>query len=255
MVERIVRNLVSNAIRYTHAGKILVGCRRRAEGQLELQVFDTGVGIALDQQDKIFDEFYKADATDLNQAGLGLGLSIVDQLARLLCAPLRLTSSGGKGSMFSVTFALSQHIDVDQFSILPLHSNANLEGCTILLIDDEEIILEATRGLLMQWGCSVLIAENLEQALQLLMRQPQLPNAMICDYRLRGRENGATAIQMIRDEFNADIPALLLTGDTSPQQILLLKETGIPVLHKPIRDGELKKALAQLLFLEAQSES
>jgi CheY-like chemotaxis protein len=157
--------------------------------------------------------------------------------------------------MFSVTFVLSQHIDVDQFSILPLHSNANLEGCTILLIDDEEIILEATRGLLMQWGCSVLIAENLEQALQLLMTQPQLPNAMICDYRLRGRENGATAIQMIRDEFNADIPALLLTGDTSPQQILLLKETGIPVLHKPIRDGELKKALAQLLFLEAQSES
>ena len=248
MVERILRNLVTNAIRYTHTGKILVGCRRRPDYQLELQVFDTGIGIALDQQEKIFGEFYKADGSDLNQAGLGLGLSIVDQLARLLSAPLRLISSRGNGSMFSVTFALSQNVNVDNLAILPLNSNANLAGCTVLLIDDEEIILEATRGLLMQWGCNVLIAQDVGQAISLLMAQPQLPNAMMCDFRLRGPENGVTTIRMIRDEFNTDIPALLVTGDTSPHQILQLKETGIPVLHKPIRGDDLKKALAQLLF-------
>ena len=248
MVERILRNLVTNAIRYTNTGKILVGCRRRANYQLELQVFDTGVGIALDQQDKIFGEFYKADESDLNQAGLGLGLSIVDQLARLLSAPLRLSSVRGTGSLFSVTFALSHNVNIDNRAVLPPNSKTNLAGCTILLIDDEAIILEATRGLLMQWGCKVLVAQDVQQALQLLMMQPQLPNAILCDFRLRGPENGVTALRMINDEFNAEIPALLITGDTSPQQIVQLQETGIPVLHKPIRGDDLKKALVQLLF-------
>ncbi|MQR02642.1 ATP-binding response regulator [Glaciimonas soli] len=248
MVERILRNLVTNAIRYTSTGRILVGCRRRADHKLELAVYDTGVGIAQDQQEKIFDEFYKADIADLNQAGLGLGLSIVDQLSKLLSAPLRLASSEGKGSMFSVTFTLSQLINVDHLSIQPLNNHVDFQGCTILLIDDDAFILEATRGLLEQWGCIVIMAEDIKTAIQLLMQAPTLPNAMICDYRLRGKENGADAVTQIWEEFNTNIPALLITADTSPKRITQLKSTGLPVLHKPIRDDELKEALARLLF-------
>ena len=248
MVERILRNLVTNAIRYTSSGKILVGCRRRAEHKLELAVFDTGVGIAPDQQGKIFGEFYKADLADMNQAGLGLGLSIVDQLSKLLSAPLRVASAEGRGSMFAVTFSLSQDINIDYLSIQPLASQANLKGCTILLIDDDAIILEATRSLLEQWGCTVIAAEDVNTAIALLMHAPKLPNAMLCDYRLRGKENGADAITLICEEFNTNIPALLITADTSPKRIIQLQATGIPVLHKPIRDDELKVALARLLF-------
>jgi|GEM_PF-7131699 signal transduction histidine kinase/FixJ family two-component response regulator len=255
MVERILRNLVTNAIRYTSSGKILVGCRRRTHHKLELAVYDTGVGIALDQQGKIFGEFYKADLADMNQAGLGLGLSIVDQLSKLLSAPLRLASSEGRGSMFSVTFSLSQNINLDRLSIRPLPSQANLQGCTILLIDDDAIILEATRGLLEQWGCKVIAAEEVSTALELLMHAPQLPNAMLCDYRLRGNENGADAIALICEEFNATIPALLITADTSPKRIIQLQATGLPVLHKPLRDDELKNALARLLFPNDAAES
>ncbi len=247
MVERIVRNLVTNAIRYTTNGKILVGCRRRQGGALELVVQDTGIGIAPDQQDKIFVEFYKAAPGQLNQAGLGLGLSIVDQLARMLTAPVKLTSVENKGSRFSVTLPISNVADIQNLSMPVMPHQTNIAGCLILLVDDDEMILDAARGLLEQWGCRVMTAIDIKTAMQLLMDAPELPHAMICDYRLRGTETGVDAVTMICEEFNVDIPALLLTGDTSPNRILELRDTGLPVLHKPIRDHELRRALSMLL--------
>ncbi|WP_165794878.1 ATP-binding response regulator [Solimicrobium silvestre] len=251
MVERILRNLVSNSIRYTASGKILVGCRRRPGNTLELAVYDTGIGIASDQQEKIFGEFYKAGFPDIGQPGLGLGLSIVDQLSKLLSAPLKLSSSEGMGSMFSVTFNLAQNTGIEHPPARPFNGNTNFDGCTVLVIDDDAAILEATRGLLEQWGCHVIIAEGINSAIKLLMQEAQLPNAMICDYRLRSKENGANAVAIICEEFNADIPAMLITADTSPTRIVQLKATGLPVLHKPLRDNELKIALTQLLFPSA----
>jgi len=248
MVERIVRNLVTNAIRYTTEGRILVGCRRRAGGALELVVQDTGIGIAPDQQDKIFAEFYKVAPIELDQSGLGLGLSIVEQLAHLLHAPVGLTSIEHKGSRFSVTLRMSRPTDITNLTLPPMAHAADLSGSVILLIDDDEIILEAARGLLEQWGCRVLTATDIRSAIALLAASAQLPHAMICDYRLRGSENGAEAVEMICEEFNVDIPALLLTGDTSPNRIVELSETGLPVLHKPIRDHELRAALSTLLL-------
>jgi len=248
MVERILRNLVTNAIRYTNSGKILVGCRRKREGQLELVVYDTGVGIATEEQDKIFGEFYKAGIPQVGQPGLGLGLSIVYQLAKLLSAPLRLASSEGSGSMFAVTFPQTTSPVVNNLPAPPTNESFNFNGYTVLVLDDDDAILEATRGLLEQWGCYVITATTIGEAIRLIMESPKLPDALICDYRLRGKENGATAVSVICEEFNSEIPAMLITGDTSPKRILKLKETGLPVLHKPLKSNEFRKALVSLFF-------
>jgi signal transduction histidine kinase/ActR/RegA family two-component response regulator len=248
MVERILRNLVTNAIRYTSSGRIVVGCRRKRDSTLELAVYDTGVGIATEDQDKIFGEFYKAGFSQLGQPGLGLGLSIVDQLAKLLSAPLRLISSEGSGSMFAVTFPQTTNTGIRNLPAPPSSEDFNLAGYTVLVLDDDDAILEATRGLLEQWGCCVITANTIGEAVKLIMEFPKLPDALICDYRLRGKENGATAVSIICEEFNSEIPAMLITGDTSPKRILKLKETGLPVLHKPLKENDFRKALAALIF-------
>ena len=248
MVERIVRNLVTNAIRYTSSGKVLVGCRRRAQGALELVVQDTGIGIALDQQDKIFAEFYRASPAPENGAGLGLGLSIVEQLAGLLDAPIKLLSKPRRGSRFSVTLPGSSAIHLVELPLPEMIKRTNLAGSLILLIDDDVMILDAARGLLEQWGCVVMTATSILSAMNMLMASARLPQAMICDYRLRGSETGIDAIHLICEEFNVDIPALLLTGDTSPNRMVELRDSGLPVLHKPIRAEELRNAVSGLLL-------
>lgn len=247
MVERILRNLVTNAIRYTTSGHILVGCRR-AGNMLRLAVLDTGAGIAPDQQDKIFGEFYKAGSPEPGQPGLGLGLSIVDRLAKLLSAPIKVASTLGKGSTFSVDFPRTVEATIGGLQPNPpFAGNDCFDRRTVLVVDDDHAILEATRGLLEQWGCTVLTAETVAEALERAMAAPKTPDAVVCDYRLRGIETGTAAIAAIREEFNMDIPALLITGDTSPQRIRELKKTGLPVLHKPLREGEFREAVAALL--------
>jgi CheY-like chemotaxis protein len=248
MVERILRNLVTNAIRYTSAGRILLGCRRKCNGTLELAVYDSGVGIAVDQQEMIFGEFYKVSADQLDQPGLGLGLSIVDRLAKLLGAPLRLASAPGHGSMFAVRFPQATNTGTSKRPPLRVDGAVNFRGSTVLVLDDDHAILEATRGLLEQWGCYVIAAETTAAAIEQAMDSPTVPDALICDYRLRGAENGLDAVAMIRQEFNLDIPALLITGDTSPRRIVALNRTGLPILHKPLRESEFREALTTLLF-------
>ena len=254
MVERILRNLVTNAIRYTSSGRILVGCRRKGQGALQLAVYDTGVGIALEQQDKIFGEFYKAGSPQLGQPGLGLGLSIVDRLAKLLSAPLQVSSSVGHGAMFAVAFPITTNTGSCRRPVRPPDGPIDFRGSTVLVLDDDETILEATRGLLEQWGCAVITAGTIAEAIEQAMESPTSPDVLICDYRLRGAEDGATAVSAIREEFNSDIPAVLITGDTSPQRILALKQTGLPVLHKPLREHEFREALTAILFSSREAE-
>ena len=248
MTERILRNLVTNAIRYTSAGRILIGCRRKCNSTLELTVYDTGVGIAVEQQEMIFGEFYKVGADHPDQPGLGLGLSIVERLAKLLGAPLRLASAPGHGSMFAVRFPQATSTGIVVRPPLPADGAVNFRGRTVLVLDDDHAILEATRGLLEQWGCYVITADTTAAAIEQAMDSPAEPDVLICDYRLRGAENGIDAVAMIREEFNSDIPALLITGDTSPRRIVALNKTGLPVLHKPLRESEFRAALTTLLF-------
>ena len=253
MVETIVRNFVANAVRYTERGRILVGCRRRGT-RLRLAVYDTGPGIPLKHQRAVFEEFYQINNRERDRAkGLGLGLAIVQRLSKLLSVPIELASQPGRGSMFAVDLPRSS---ADQRFAAPLGTmklaaRTDLAGMAIAVIDDEEPILDATRALLETWGCAVVTAASGKEAIDRLILEPRAPDAIICDYRLRGTEDGINVIAMLRGEFNADIPAVLITGDTAPARIQEIKASNMPVLHKPIDAeilwGALSEALASKL--------
>ena len=246
-LDRILRNLASNAVRYTASGAVLIGCRRRGE-RLRIEVRDTGPGIAPAEQRLVFEEFYQIgnDARGRSK-GMGLGLAIVDRLARLLHAPVHLVSAPGRGSIFAVEMPLAPAAE-------PLAAAApragvprgSLAGRLVAVVDDEEMILNATRTLLEQWQCTVVTAASASQAIEQLSTSPRAPDAIVCDYRL-GSESGLAVIDALRSEFNEDIPALLITGDTGPDRLREIERSGLNVLHKPVKDTALRDALGSLL--------
>ena len=249
LLERVLSNLVSNAVRYTEHGKILLGCRRTATG-LRVGVYDTGPGIAADQQHAVFEEFYQVGNAERDRAqGLGLGLAIVQRLAKLLHAPLTLRSKPGRGSMFCIEVPRAQprNAKPPQAVLAVRGQHATLGGALIAVIDDEPLILDATALVLRQWGCTVVTATSGAQAIEQLSLCDRAPDAIVCDHRLRGTETGVDVIAALRVEFNSDIPAVLITGDTSPQRIQSIVRTGIPVLNKPLQDHVLMDALLRLL--------
>jgi two-component system, sensor histidine kinase len=256
LVERILRNLVSNAIRYTERGGVLVGCRRSG-GALRLSVYDTGIGISAREQTLVFEEFYQVSNRERDRSkGLGLGLAIVDRLARLLDAPVTLRSQPGRGSLFAFDLegAAPVELPVPQFNRAAGRSR-DLSGMLVVVIDDEELILDAAETLLKQWNCEVITATSGRKALRQLATSKRPPDILICDYRLRDDEDGVQVVAALRDEFNADIPALLITGDTDPEQIRAIAASGLAVLHKPLREDELSDAICALCAPAAAAES
>ena len=251
-VDRILRNLTANAVRHTARGRILIGCRRRGEA-LRIAVHDTGPGIAPEQQRLVFEEFYQVGNPERDRAqGMGLGLAIVDRLAKLMQANVHLASTPGRGSTFSLDLPLAPHLDLALAEPAARRdgSRRSFAGSLVAVIDDEEMILNATRGLLEQWECKVVTAVSGASALQQLSTSPRAPDAIVCDYRLRGGENGLSVIDSLRSEFNEDIPALLITGDTGPERLREIQASGLSVLHKPVRDEALRDALGRLLGVE-----
>jgi signal transduction histidine kinase/CheY-like chemotaxis protein len=248
LLENILRNLVSNAVRYTSRGKILIGCRRTASG-IRLGVYDTGIGIADEQRAAIFEEFFQIGNHERDRSqGLGLGLSIAQRQACLIRAPLTLRSEVGRGSLFEIELMLSAIPAVATKSLKSVQQDAqSLVGTLIVVVDDESIILDAARLLLEQWGCEVVAASSGEEALQLLANSPRVPDAIVCDHRLRNQETGVQVINDIRNEFCFDIPAALITGDTSPEQFKAITSGGLPVLHKPLQSVLLRETLQNLI--------
>jgi signal transduction histidine kinase/CheY-like chemotaxis protein len=247
LVERILRNLVSNAIRYTESGSVVVGCRRH-QGALRVSVYDTGIGIQPADQSLVFEEFYQVGNPERDRSkGLGLGLAIVERLARLIGATITLRSSPGQGSMFAFDLQRAEPVELP-----PLRLNRDgaasrdLTGTLVVLVDDEELILDAAQTLLKQWNCTVIAATSGRDALRQLATSTRPPDVLICDYRLRDGENGVAVAAALRNEFNADIPALLITGDTDPEQIRTIAASGLAVLHKPLREDELNDAICAL---------
>jgi signal transduction histidine kinase/CheY-like chemotaxis protein len=248
-VERIVRNFIANAVRYTARGKVLIGCRRRA-GALRIAVHDTGPGIAPEEQRHVFEEFYQTNNPERDRTkGIGLGLAIVDRLALLMKGPVTLVSQPGRGSMFAVDLPLAapEAAAAHPPAGLP---RGSIAGSLVIVIDDEEMILDATRSLLEQWECTVVAAVSGRSAMEKLSTSPRAPDAIVCDYRLRGGENGMHVIDALRAEFNGDIPALLITGDTGPEHLREIQASGLSVLHKPVQDKALREALGRLLGVE-----
>jgi signal transduction histidine kinase len=225
LVELIIRNLVSNAIRYTEHGGILVACRKRGAKAI-LEVWDTGIGIATENKKMVFREFLQlANPERDRQKGLGLGLAIVHGLARTLQIDLSVESTLGQGSVFR----LSLPITVESMSA----QECNLEQVTmskinrrVLVIDDDEIVREGMRILLRDWGCECDVADSIEEALYLA--RSQAPEIIICDYRLRENRTGIEAINALRSMLGNTLPALLITGDIAPDRLRESIVSGIP---------------------------
>ena len=246
LLERILLNLLSNAIRYTREGGVVVACRKRA-GSLHIEVSDTGTGIPENQQRDIFNEFYQIAGPERDrQGGLGLGLAIVDRLCRLLHHRIELTSAVGEGSRFTIVVPLatarlkpastphSQETTID-FPLAKL----------IVVIDDDALVLEGTGGLLRSWGCQVVTGGSASEAIERLSGAQ--PDLIISDYHLSNGRNGIGEIEALRAEFRNTIRAFLISGDTAPEQLRSARASGYHLLHKPLRPMALRAIINQLL--------
>jgi signal transduction histidine kinase len=248
LLERILLNLVSNAVQYTRTGGIVVGCRHRG-AFLRIDVCDSGVGIAEDQQKNIFSEFYQVDGAARleNRSGLGLGLAIVERLGRLLDHPIELASRVGRGSRFSVSVPIVDAPDATAPVSRTVTSIDPLNGKVVLVIDDDERVLESMRGLLHGWGCRVITADSGAVALSALTDHGKSPDLIVSDYRLANGSTGITAIEQVRCAVGAPIPAILVTGDTTPERLRDASASGFQILHKPVPPMTLRALLSRIL--------
>ncbi|HLA21201.1 MAG TPA: PAS domain-containing hybrid sensor histidine kinase/response regulator [Pseudolabrys sp.] len=243
LLRRLVQNLVSNAIKYTPAGRVLIGCRRRGD-RLRIDVYDTGVGIPESQRRDIFIEFRRLEQGARIARGLGLGLSIVERVARVLGSAIELNSTAGGGSHFAVAVPLSNAVPVE----LPARDASRIDpsqlaGTTALCIDNEPSVLDGMETLLRGWGCDVIKAPELDIALAAIEENGVVPNGLLVDYHL-DHGNGIEAIVELRAHYG-DLPAILLTADRSPVVREQARAQGIQVLHKPIKPAALRALLAQ----------
>jgi len=245
LLERILLNLVSNAVRYTQAGGIVVGCRRR-EGVLKIEVWDSGIGIPEDQQRNIFGEFHQlSTAAQDSRGGLGLGLAIVERLCRLLDYPIDVTSKQGRGSRFGVAVPLTAPLRLAERPAQAATDQAM--GKSVVVIDDDALVLDSMCGVLKSWGCSVVTATSDDAALTALLKGERPPDIIISDYRLGDRKTGFDVIERIRRVFGTPIPAFLISGDTAPERLREARASGYYLLHKPVPPITLRSVVSQLL--------
>jgi signal transduction histidine kinase len=243
LVELILRNLVTNAIRYTEHGGILIGCRYRGD-QATIEVWDTGIGIEPEHQQEVFSEFHQLGNPERDRRkGLGLGLAIADGLAHSLGHDLSLASTPGRGSVFRLTMPVATSIPVSQVFKAP--GEIQLLKVRALVIDDEENVRNGMCHLLGNWGCECDAAESIEEALELARVRP--PELIISDYRLREKHTGTEAIAALRMLLGDMLPALLITGDTAPERLREARASGVPLLHKPVSPGQLYRKLVEVL--------
>jgi Na+/proline symporter/signal transduction histidine kinase len=244
LLRRVLQNLVSNAIKYTPKGRVLVGCRRR-DGALRIDVLDTGVGIPKSKQRDIFMEFHRLDRGARIARGLGLGLSIVERIARVLGHTVEVRSASGKGSRFSIGMPSTDAVpaSLPAAEEVPIDPG-QLAGTTALCIDNEPAILDGMETLLTGWGCEVIKAADLAGALAGVAAGRPAPNGLLIDYHLDSG-NGLEAIAALRARLGADLPAILITADRSPRVRAEARAAGVQVLHKPVRPAALRAMLAQ----------
>jgi len=247
LLERVLGNLVANAIRYTAEGGVLVAARTRG-AELEVCVWDTGLGIAPEQHERIYEEFFQLGNPERDRRkGLGLGLPIARRMARLLGTEIRLASRPGKGSCFSLRLPLGERGNVERAQAEPLVSGDALAGRCVIVIDDEATIREGMHELLTRWGCTSIEASSAPEAIARLAEREATPELVLADYRLLNNAVGSTAVAQLRAHFGAEIPALLITGDTAPERLREAKQSGLHILHKPVRPAQLRALCNYLL--------
>lgn len=253
LLRRILQNFVSNARRYTRNGGVLVGCRR-LDGQVSIQVIDTGVGIAERDQKAVFQEFHRlSDGAAQTKRGLGLGLAIVDRIARLLGHEVTLRSQLGKGSCFEILVPkAARKISTGQeFITAKARSASSIDGQFIICVDNEKDILDGMYGLLSKWDARPIIASDLREALGELERLKsefnQLPALLLIDYHLDDKVTGLDVIVALRESAGATIPAAILTADYTADVAETVRGAGHAMLHKPLKPAALRALINRML--------
>jgi signal transduction histidine kinase/CheY-like chemotaxis protein len=249
LLERMLKNLVTNAIRYTERGKVLVGCRRRPGGRLRLEVIDSGIGIPAHEQERIFDEYYQIAGKSAQ--GLGLGLPIVKSLGELLGHEVAVRSSLGRGSVFSIELESAAAAAPSAAPPGPL-LQSTLEGIIVAVLDDDAEIRNSVGLLLESWGCRGIGGATVADVELDLRTRGLTPDAMIVDYRLADSMDGLQAIEHLRAAFGQHIPALIISG-TASLPFIREHAARIPVAMKPVSHGKLRAFLSQSVRARATS--
>lgn len=249
LLRRVLQNLVSNAVKYTRSGKVILGLRRRG-GMAVLQVLDTGPGIPEDKHRLIFREFQRLEGAGSSERGLGLGLSIVDRICLMLNHHLELSSTAGKGSVFSVVVPFAAARDPQPQGPaprIPPRKIAFPEGSSILCIDNEPAVLAGMETLLEGWGCRVATAASISEALETANGMSAPPDIILADYHL-DLGTGLAAIAAVRNRFGSNIPAIIITADHTAEVERLVREAGCAILRKPLKVAALRALMTRLLM-------
>lgn len=249
LADLVMRNFISNALRYTRAGGLLIACRQRG-GRLALEVWDTGCGIAPEHLQEVFKEFHQLGNPERDRRhGLGLGLAIAQRLAQAMGAQVQVRSRPGRGSVFRLWLVpwrgalLDGPAEAQAEAAAP--GDARLEGLQVLVIDDDAAVRAGMQALLHSWQCACVCAESTAQALAALAQMPQ-PDVIVTDFRLRQGATGRQALDALRRQLARRVPAIIMTGDTSPQRLRDAQSTDALLLHKPVSAAQLRAALQQV---------
>lgn len=258
LLQRILLNLVANAVRYTQQGSVLLACRASGHDagsgvRARIEVWDSGIGIAPEHQTQVFKEFYQVGNAERDRTrGLGLGLNIVERTAHLLGHPFTLRSHLGQGTRFTLEVPLAR-ADAAPPDAAPAAPVTRLNGLAVMVIEDDALAAEGLVGLLQSWGCTVTASDGQQQALA-QMAQTGVPDVIVSDYRLRGDENGISAVNALCQAAGQSISACLMSGDTDQALITQARQAGLTLLHKPVRPAKLRSLLRSLTTHESLRE-
>jgi signal transduction histidine kinase/CheY-like chemotaxis protein len=243
LLERILRNLVANALRYTERGGVVIGCRRR-KGEFALEIWDSGPGIPVEERERIFEEFYQIPGPHTEgSVGLGLGLAIVRRLAHLLGHRIELASREGRGSMFRVIVPPGDRSALQQ--AVPSALPSTLVGRRVAVLDDDPEVCDGTVRVLSQWGCEARAGGTVADVRR-AFDHGHSPDAMIVDFRLSDGVDGIAAIAELQQAFGP-VPAVLVSGESTASELARIQACGVPLLHKPVAPARLRSVLTHLL--------
>lgn len=243
LLGRVLRNFISNAMRYTETGKVLLGCRRKKHS-LKIEVWDTGTGIPKSELKNIFKEFRQLPNADKSaEKGLGLGLAIVERIARILNVQVSVVSTARKGSVFSieVPYGDPQLARKNKTKIKLYSPNENFHHKTIVLLEDNKLSLDALSTILEEWGCEIIGDVSLKQVSYKISKDVNIkPDLVIVDFHLGGKYNGVDAVKNLQENYKISCPVLIITSDQSTQIRRLIEDNGFHYMYKPIKPAKLR---------------
>ena len=245
LLERVLRNLLSNAVQYTATGFVSISCFDDKDGSKLIVLEDSGMGIPSENTEDVFSEYYQLNNLNRDRnKGLGLGLAIVNRLCELMDISLEMHSEFGKGTVFKLVVPGG-----DPAQIKPrfrFENTMQAKDRRVLVIDDEPQVLQGMRYMLESWGCNVMLAESVRDALKIIAITDFVPELIVSDFRLGDNQDGIDAVASVCECLESNIPAIIISGDTSPERLKQVKETGLLFLHKPVAPDELHQHMQSL---------